>query len=72
MLKWKVKTGGVVHASPAVADNTVFVGAGTRTFYAPDVATGKEKLAMQNGRRPRNLQRPCRSLSLATKTPTVG
>jgi len=42
-LKWKFKTGDVVHASPAIADGTLFIGSWDSYFYALDLATGKEK-----------------------------
>jgi outer membrane protein assembly factor BamB len=48
-LKWKFKTGDVVHASPAIADGTVFVGSWDSYFYAIDVATGKEKWRFKTG-----------------------
>lgn len=48
-LKWKFKTGDVVHASPAFADGTVFVGSWDTFFYAIDAATGKEKWRFKTG-----------------------
>ena len=39
-LKWKFKTGDVVHASPAFGDGTVFVGGWDTYFYAIDAASG--------------------------------
>lgn len=39
-LKWKFKTGDVVHASPAVSDGMVYVGGFDACFYALDGATG--------------------------------
>lgn len=42
-LKWKFKTGDVVHASPAIADGTVYIGSWDSYFYALDAATGQEK-----------------------------
>ena len=48
-LKWKFKTGDVVHASPAFADGTVFVGSWDTYFYALDAATGKEKWRFKTG-----------------------
>jgi outer membrane protein assembly factor BamB len=42
-LKWKFKTGDVVHASPALVNGTLFVGSWDSYFYALDAATGKEK-----------------------------
>jgi len=48
-LKWKFKTGDVVHASPAIADGTLFVGSWDSYFYALDAATGKEKWRFKTG-----------------------
>ena len=48
-LKWKFRTGDVVHASPAFADGTVFVGSWDTFFYAIDAATGKEKWRFKTG-----------------------
>ncbi|HVO56266.1 MAG TPA: PQQ-binding-like beta-propeller repeat protein [Dongiaceae bacterium] len=48
-LKWKFKTGDVVHASPAVAGGTVFVGSWDTYFYALDAATGAEKWRFKTG-----------------------
>ena len=49
-LKWKFKTGDVVHASPAIADGTLFIGSWDSFFYAIDASTGKEKWRLQTGR----------------------
>ena len=51
-LKWKFKTGDVVHASPAVADGAVFVGSWDSYFYALDAATGTEKWRFKTGEDP--------------------
>jgi len=51
-LKWKFKTGDVVHASPAVANGVVFVGSWDSYFYAIDAATGKEKWRFKTGEDP--------------------
>jgi len=48
-LKWKFKTGDVVHASPAISDGTLFVGSWDSYFYALDAATGKEKWRFKTG-----------------------
>ena len=40
ILRWKFKTGNVVHGSPAVADGIVYVGSFDTYFYALDAATG--------------------------------
>lgn len=51
-LKWKFKTGDVVHASPAVADGVLFVGSWDSFFYALDAATGTEKWRFKTGEDP--------------------
>jgi outer membrane protein assembly factor BamB len=51
-LKWKFKTGDVIHASPAYADGTLFVGSWDSYFYAVDAATGKEKWKFHGGEDP--------------------
>lgn len=51
-LRWKFKTGDVVHASPALADGVLFVGSWDSYFYAIDAATGKEKWRFHAGEDP--------------------
>jgi outer membrane protein assembly factor BamB len=51
-LKWKFKTGDVVHASPAYANGVVFIGSWDSYFYAVDAATGKEKWRFHGGEDP--------------------
>jgi outer membrane protein assembly factor BamB len=51
-LKWKFKTGDVVHASPAYADGVLYVGSWDSFFYAVEAATGKEKWRFQGGEDP--------------------
>jgi len=48
-LKWKFKTGDVVHASPAISDGTLFIGSWDSYFYALDAANGKEKWRFKTG-----------------------
>jgi len=48
-LKWKFKTGDVVHASPAIADGLVFIGSWDSYFYALDAASGTEKWRFKTG-----------------------
>ena len=48
-LKWKFKTGDVVHASPAIADSKVYIGSWDSNFYALDAATGKEVWRFKTG-----------------------
>jgi eukaryotic-like serine/threonine-protein kinase len=51
-LKWKFKTGDVVHASPAVADGKLYVGSWDSCFYALDAKTGKEVWRFKTGEDP--------------------
>jgi len=51
-LRWKFKTGDVVHASPAFANGVVFVGSWDSYFYAVDAKTGKEKWRFHGGEDP--------------------
>jgi len=48
-VKWKFKTGDVVHASPAFDEGTLFVGSWDTYFYAIDAATGREKWRFKTG-----------------------
>ena len=48
-LKWKFRTGDVVHASPAYADGVLFFGSWDSYFYAVDAATGVEKWRFHGG-----------------------
>jgi eukaryotic-like serine/threonine-protein kinase len=48
-LKWKFKTGDVVHASPAIAGGVLFVGSWDSYFYALNAATGAEKWKFKTG-----------------------
>ena len=48
-LKWKFKTGDVVHASPAIADGMLFVGSWDSYFYALDAMTGAQKWRFHTG-----------------------
>jgi len=48
-LRWKVKTGDVVHASPAVAGGKVYIGSFDRTMYALDAHTGATRWTFQTG-----------------------
>jgi len=51
-LRWKFKTGDVVHASPAFVKGVVFVGSWDSYFYAVDAKTGKEKWRFHGGEDP--------------------
>jgi outer membrane protein assembly factor BamB len=48
-LKWKFKTGDVVHASPAVANGVVYIGSWDRNMYSLDARSGKEMWRFQTG-----------------------
>jgi eukaryotic-like serine/threonine-protein kinase len=48
-VKWKFKTGDVVHASPAISDGTLYIGSWDSYFYALDASTGKEKWRFKTG-----------------------
>lgn len=48
-VKWKFKTGNVVHSSPAIANGTLFIGGFDGYFYALDAATGREKWRHKTG-----------------------
>src|SRR6266478_4281028 len=48
-LRWKFKTGDVVHASPAIANGVAYVGSWDSYFYAVDVRNGKEKWRFHAG-----------------------
>lgn len=52
-IKWKFKTGDVVHSSPAISDGTLFAGSWDSYFYALDSATGKEKWRFKTGEDPK-------------------
>jgi outer membrane protein assembly factor BamB len=51
-LRWKFKTGDVVHASPALAGGVLFFGSWDSYFYAVDATTGKEKWRFHAGEDP--------------------
>jgi outer membrane protein assembly factor BamB len=51
-LRWKFKTGDVVHCSPAYADGVLFFGSWDSYFYAVDAATGREKWRFHGGEDP--------------------
>jgi len=48
-LKWKFKTGDVVHSSPAIADGILYIGSWDTYLYAIDAASGKEKWRFKTG-----------------------
>jgi len=51
-LKWKFKTGDVVHASPAIADGKLYIGSWDSWFYAVDAATGSQVWRFKTGEDP--------------------
>jgi outer membrane protein assembly factor BamB len=51
-LKWKFKTGDVVHASPAISGGTLFVGSWDSYFYALEASSGKEIWRFKTGEDP--------------------
>ena len=51
-LKWKFKTGDVVHASPAYADGALYFGSWDSYFYGVDATTGKERWRFHGGEDP--------------------
>jgi outer membrane protein assembly factor BamB len=51
-LKWKFKTGDVVHASPAISGGTLLVGSFDSYFYALDAVTGTERWRFKTGEDP--------------------
>ena len=52
-LRWKFKTGNVVHASPAVEGNTLYVGSWDSYFYALDATTGVQRWRFKTGADPK-------------------
>jgi outer membrane protein assembly factor BamB len=48
-VRWKFRTGDVVHASPAYADGVVFFGSWDSYFYAVDARSGQEKWRFHGG-----------------------
>ena len=49
ILKWKFKTNGIIHTSPAYYDGSLYFGSWDTWFYAVDAATGKEKWKFKTG-----------------------
>lgn len=48
-VRWKFKTGGVVHASPAYDAGTIYIGSWDSYLYALEAATGLEKWRFKSG-----------------------
>lgn len=48
-LKWRYKTGDVVHSSPAIANGTLYIGSWDTYLYALDAMSGNEKWRFKTG-----------------------
>lgn len=48
-LRWKYRTGDVVHAAPALADGMLYIGSWDGSFYALDAASGALRWRFQGG-----------------------
>lgn len=48
-LRWKFRTGNVVHASPAIANGMVYIGSWDSNFYAIDAKSGQERWRFKTG-----------------------
>jgi outer membrane protein assembly factor BamB len=48
-LRWKFRTGNVVHASPAIANGLVYIGSWDSYFYAIDAKSGQERWRFKTG-----------------------
>ncbi len=48
-LRWKFRTGNVVHASPAIANGVVYIGSWDTYFYAIDAKSGQERWRFKTG-----------------------
>jgi eukaryotic-like serine/threonine-protein kinase len=48
-LRWKFRTGNVVHASPAIANGIVYIGSWDSYFYAIDAQSGQERWRFKTG-----------------------
>ena len=48
-LRWKFRTGNVVHASPAIANGTVYIGSWDSYFYAIDAKSGQQRWRFKTG-----------------------
>lgn len=52
LLKWKFKTNGIIHNSPALYNGVVFFGSWDTYLYAADALTGKEKWKFKTREQP--------------------
>ena len=48
-MKWVFQTGGPIHSSPAVANDTVYIGSQDSKFYAVDADTGNKRWEYETG-----------------------
>ena len=48
-LRWKFRTGDVVHASPAFADGVIYAGSWDGRLYAVDARSGRQRWMFQGG-----------------------
>jgi outer membrane protein assembly factor BamB len=51
-LKWKFKTKGIIHTSPAIYNGIVYIGSWDTYLYAIDAQTGKEKWKFKTQNQP--------------------
>ncbi len=51
-LKWKFKSNGIIHTSPALYNGTVYFGSWDTYLYAVDAQSGKEKWKFKTGEQP--------------------
>jgi outer membrane protein assembly factor BamB len=51
-LKWKFKTNGIIHTSPALENDIVYIGSWDTNLYAVDAETGTRKWAFKTGEQP--------------------
>ncbi len=51
-VRWRFRTGNVVHASPALANGLVYVGSWDSYFYALDAASGRMRWRFKTGEDP--------------------
>lgn len=51
-LRWKFKTGGIIHSSPALFDGVVYIGSWDTYLYAIDAKTGEQKWKFKTGDHP--------------------
>ena len=52
LLKWKFKTNGIIHTSPALYNGVLYIGSWDTYLYAVDAKTGKEKWKFKTKEQP--------------------